>query len=239
MAYMRQSGLGDYQNTGNWSWEFYPPPYDFLAPPRTIAAPGVVLPEDALQPAYGLRRFLGRPSVGMGCGKSGGDCGCGCSGKSAPHVHSFSGVTSPGYPAPGFSGFRGFGDDTGDTSGDNPYLPIPAPAPVPAASSDLSAFASSMGSALSQSVSAGAAPVLQTLSTSTILGVPAWVWLAGGAVLYVWLFTGGKKYSRVSRAKKAARKKAARVGSGAKSAIGTFGFGRSYGRVIEKGKKAA
>jgi hypothetical protein len=53
-----QSGIGDYQKTGDWGWEFYPPPYDFLAPPDSAAMPPWV---------------IGGPR-GMGCA---GDCGCG------------------------------------------------------------------------------------------------------------------------------------------------------------------
>ena len=25
---MEQSGIGDYEKTGNWQWEYYPPPYE-------------------------------------------------------------------------------------------------------------------------------------------------------------------------------------------------------------------
>jgi hypothetical protein len=54
-----------YQQTPNWSWLFYPPPYNFLAPPATFSKMGVVAPEDVLQPR----------GNGMGCacnGKMGG-----------------------------------------------------------------------------------------------------------------------------------------------------------------------
>lgn len=51
------SGIGDYDRTGNWEWEYYPPPYDFLAPPDSVAMPAPVL---------AVR--------GVGCG---GDCSCG------------------------------------------------------------------------------------------------------------------------------------------------------------------
>jgi hypothetical protein len=52
MAYMRQGivvpapspftpvhrgGLSSYRRSGDWTWEFYPPPYDFLAPRDSVA----------------------------------------------------------------------------------------------------------------------------------------------------------------------------------------------------------
>lgn len=43
MAYMRQYGLGEYDKTGDWTWEFYPPPYNFLAPADSVAIPAPVL----------------------------------------------------------------------------------------------------------------------------------------------------------------------------------------------------
>lgn len=184
MSYVSMSGpnagMGDYQATGNWSWEFYPPPYDFLGPPATMPAPGVVLPEDVLQYA-GVRGLRG-----VGCG-AGSGCSCGC--KAAPHVHSFAGVTSPGYPG-------GLGDDASAASDAlvAPSMSIPT---------DFSSLVSNLGQSFQ--------PMLQTLSTSQLMGVPAWVWLAGGAVLYVWLFTGGTKYSRVSRIKKRAGRAKARA----------------------------
>jgi hypothetical protein len=52
-----RSGIGDYENTGDWSWEFYPPPYDFLAPADSVAMPPWVIGGDR----------------GMGCA---GECGC-------------------------------------------------------------------------------------------------------------------------------------------------------------------
>jgi hypothetical protein len=53
------SGIGAYDHTGNWAWEYYPPPYDFLAPANSVAMPPPVL----------------RSGVG--------DCGCGCNGAGA------------------------------------------------------------------------------------------------------------------------------------------------------------
>lgn len=59
-----------YSRTPNWSWQYFPPPYDFLAPPRIVPFNGVVLPEETIQMGdaglNGLR--------GLGCGS---DCGCG------------------------------------------------------------------------------------------------------------------------------------------------------------------
>jgi hypothetical protein len=55
-------GLGSYQRIGNWSWEFYPPPYDFLAPPASAPRPGSLLPEERDQ-----------PTLGLGCGAT---CSC-------------------------------------------------------------------------------------------------------------------------------------------------------------------
>jgi hypothetical protein len=58
-----------YDQTPNWSWMFYPPPYNFLAPPATFSKPGFVAPEKVMQP-----RGSGMAS-GLGCacnGKMGG-----------------------------------------------------------------------------------------------------------------------------------------------------------------------
>jgi hypothetical protein len=63
MAYMPQRGFSGYQHTGNWTWEFYPPPYDFLAPGNSRPMPPFVYPA----------RGVG----GCGCG---GSCGGGCYG---------------------------------------------------------------------------------------------------------------------------------------------------------------
>ena len=66
-----QRGMGLYEHPGNWSWEFFPPPYDFLAPKDSVAVPAPIL----LTP--------GR------AGLSG--CGCGCGGKgTCGHTHSSS-----------------------------------------------------------------------------------------------------------------------------------------------------
>jgi hypothetical protein len=65
MAYMRQRGFGDYEQTGDWSWEFYPPPYDFLAPSDSVAVPAPVLYTPASS----------GPGLGCACGGKCGDCG--------------------------------------------------------------------------------------------------------------------------------------------------------------------
>jgi hypothetical protein len=54
-----------YNETANWSYLFFPPPYNFLAPPASLPAPGVVAPEEVLQ-AFGN---------GLGCSDCGGTCG--------------------------------------------------------------------------------------------------------------------------------------------------------------------
>jgi len=64
MAYLLQrpgAGLGEYDKTGNWFWEFYPPPYDFLAPRPAAKMPAPIL-------------GLGGCSCG-GTGRCGGGCG--------------------------------------------------------------------------------------------------------------------------------------------------------------------
>lgn len=71
-----QSGIGDYENTGNWAWEFYPPPYNFLAPADSVAMPPPVLGGAAVVPR----------SPGLGCGGSSCSCGGTCSG-AAGHDH--------------------------------------------------------------------------------------------------------------------------------------------------------
>jgi hypothetical protein len=69
MAYRRQnnlfeqSGIGDYVNSGDWSWQFDPPPYDFLAPSDSVAMPPPVL--------------HGHGMGGCGCGGTCGGCGGG------------------------------------------------------------------------------------------------------------------------------------------------------------------
>lgn len=67
--YSQQTGLGAYRNVGNWEWEFYPPPYDFLAPRNSAPQPAPIIYTSP-------RRGLG----GCGCA---GTCG-GCSGS---HAH--------------------------------------------------------------------------------------------------------------------------------------------------------
>lgn len=63
MAYMRQQGLGSYSPVGDWSWLYYPPPYDFLAPADSVALPAPVL----FTPG----------GNGLGCACGGSDrCGC-------------------------------------------------------------------------------------------------------------------------------------------------------------------
>lgn len=59
MAY-RMQGFGTYEHTGNWGWEFFPPPYDFLAPRNSAPMPAPFLPG------------------GLGCAGCGGTCGGGC-----------------------------------------------------------------------------------------------------------------------------------------------------------------
>lgn len=54
---LQRRGVGDYESTGNWSWEFYPPPYDFLAPRNSAPMPAPII-----------------GAQGMGCA---GGCGCG------------------------------------------------------------------------------------------------------------------------------------------------------------------
>lgn len=51
-------GLGEYERSGNWAYEFFPPPYDFLAP-----RPGSRSEE------YNQMR-------GLGCAGCAGSCGC-------------------------------------------------------------------------------------------------------------------------------------------------------------------
>lgn len=60
----RGRGFGAYDQVGNWEWEYYPPPYDFLAPPDAAVIPVPVL-------------YAGE----FGSGLSG--CGCGCGGSGA------------------------------------------------------------------------------------------------------------------------------------------------------------
>lgn len=75
MSYLRQNslferlgigatrrGVGDYDRVGDWTWEYYPPPYDFLAPADSVAIPAPLL-------------YTQRGMSGCHCG---GTCG-GCS----------------------------------------------------------------------------------------------------------------------------------------------------------------
>ena len=64
MAYMRQVGLGEYEKTGDWSWEFYPPPYNFLAPRDSASMPAPVL----------YTPLASGPGLGCACGGSCGHC---------------------------------------------------------------------------------------------------------------------------------------------------------------------
>lgn len=57
-------------------------------------------------------------------------------------------------------------------------------------------------SKLSSDLSAGE---FSQASIDPIMGVPAWAWLAGGVILYMFFFTGGE-YSRASRGRRAVRK---------------------------------
>ena len=69
MAYLTQRGIGAYDPVGDWRWEYYPPPYDFLAPADSHAVPAPILfPASA-------GRTAGRGIGGCGCGGSCGGCG--------------------------------------------------------------------------------------------------------------------------------------------------------------------
>lgn len=73
MAYMRQvglQGLGEYEHSGDWTWEFYPPPYDFLAPADSVAMPAPVL----------YTPGSSGPGLGCACGGSCGHCSSGSGG---------------------------------------------------------------------------------------------------------------------------------------------------------------
>jgi hypothetical protein len=57
-----------YSPTQNWSWLFYPPPYNFLAPPMT--------PVSASSPESTVQSMgLGSACNGLGCASCGGTCG--------------------------------------------------------------------------------------------------------------------------------------------------------------------
>ena len=59
-----------YSPTQNYSWLFYPPPYNFLAPPRTPALASS--PESTVQ-----SMGLGSACNGLGCASCNGTCGMG------------------------------------------------------------------------------------------------------------------------------------------------------------------
>jgi hypothetical protein len=59
-----------YSPTQNYSWLFYPPPYNFLAPPRTPVLASS--PESTVQ-----SMGLGSACNGLGCASCGGTCGMG------------------------------------------------------------------------------------------------------------------------------------------------------------------
>ena len=58
MSYIRQRGAGDYENSGNWTWEHWPPPFDQWAPTDSAVQPSPVL-----------------GGGGLGCASCGGGCG--------------------------------------------------------------------------------------------------------------------------------------------------------------------
>jgi|SRR5579863_891971 len=71
-----QSGIGDYDRTGDWTWEYYPPPYDFLAPADSVSMPAPIL----TAPGVPWRRSspqkpIGAGAAGCGCGGTCGGCG--------------------------------------------------------------------------------------------------------------------------------------------------------------------
>jgi hypothetical protein len=44
MAFVKQNrGMGDYDRSGNYAWEFFPPPYDFLAPADSAPQPAPIM----------------------------------------------------------------------------------------------------------------------------------------------------------------------------------------------------
>jgi hypothetical protein len=73
-----QSGIGDYDRTGDWSWEYYPPPYDFLAPADSVSMPAPILtaPGVAWRPSS-PQMPIGTTAAGCGCGGTCGGCGGG------------------------------------------------------------------------------------------------------------------------------------------------------------------
>ena len=69
MAYMKQRGVGSYRNSGDWTWEFYPPPYDFLAPSDSAPMPAPVLFTPGVGGLSGCH--CGGRCGGHGCGRGG------------------------------------------------------------------------------------------------------------------------------------------------------------------------
>jgi hypothetical protein len=66
MAYMQQRGIGAYDHSGDWTWEFYPPPYNFLAPRDSVAMPAPIIYTPLARSGPGLS--------GCGCGGACGSC---------------------------------------------------------------------------------------------------------------------------------------------------------------------
>jgi hypothetical protein len=64
-----------YNQTPDYSWLFYPPPYNFLAPPAKFPKPGAIAPESVFQ-SMGLSGTCN----GLGCTSCGGTCGMGQTG---------------------------------------------------------------------------------------------------------------------------------------------------------------
>jgi hypothetical protein len=58
-----------YSPTPDYAWLFFPPPYDFLAPPATFPKPGKVALESVFQ-SMGVSGCNG-----LGCASCGGTCG--------------------------------------------------------------------------------------------------------------------------------------------------------------------
>ena len=78
-------GLGEFDKVGNWGWQFYPPPYQFLAPPNSAPQRAPVLPSPA--------PVLYAPGRGFG---SLSGCGCGCKGKGDCGTHAGMGLFESG-----------------------------------------------------------------------------------------------------------------------------------------------
>jgi hypothetical protein len=65
MAFINANrGMGTYKNVGDWTWEFYPGPYSFLAPSDSAPQPAPIL-------------YAKRGMSGCGCGCNGAPGGCG------------------------------------------------------------------------------------------------------------------------------------------------------------------